>query len=205
MTSGLDAIRESIVREARDGAAALIKEANDERNRILAEARERAKVTGFQLLEEAKSEAQLRYEEKLGAIRTDLRRRLLRKREEIIETAWNRALEKLREYVQTPDYAKALRKLTVDTAELVEGDSFRVSANRKDLEILGESKAEIEGMLGSPGRRMIIGDALDCIGGVRVSDPDGKVVLDRTYESRMRRVKPELRSKIAQILTGGLG
>jgi vacuolar-type H+-ATPase subunit E/Vma4 len=161
MTSGLDAIRESIVREARDGAAALIKEANDERNRILAEARERAKVTGFQLLEEAKSEAQLRY--------------------------------------------KALRKLTVDTAELVEGDSFRVSANRKDLEILGESKAEIEGMLGSPGRRMIIGDALDCIGGVRVSDPDGKVVLDRTYESRMRRVKPELRSKIAQILTGGLG
>ena len=205
MTSGLDAIRSAIIQSGKERAAAILKEANDERNRLLSEAREEAKDSSFQLLEDAKAEAEVRSEERLGAIRTDLRRQVLTKREELIEMAWSRAVDELRAHVEAPEYASELKTLAIATARLVEGDSFRISANRRDLSFLRDAKEEIEDALGRPGKAMALGEVLDCIGGLEGSDSEGKVVLDRTYESRMRRLRPELRSKLARILTGGQG
>jgi V/A-type H+-transporting ATPase subunit E len=205
MTSGLDAIRNAIIQRAEERAAEIVKEAEEERNRLLSEAREEAKNTSFRLLEDAKSEAEVRHEERLGSIRNDLRRRVLTKREELIDMAWGRATDELGAHVQTPGYQSELKELAIATARLVEEDSFLVSANRRDLDTLGNAKEQIEAALGHPGKTMALGKVLDCIGGIEVSDPEGKVVLDRTYESRIRRLRPELRSKLARILTGGQG
>jgi V/A-type H+-transporting ATPase subunit E len=156
------------------------------------------------MLEDAKEEAEIRYEEKMGAIRTELKRQLLTKREEIIENAWEGALEELKRYSGTPEYRAGLVELIASTAQRVEGDTIRVDASPADLKAISGMREEIQEALGG-GRKLLIGDPLECIGGVEVSDADRKVVLDRTYEARIRRLKPELRSELARILTGGLG
>lgn len=206
MTSGLEVIRNRILEKARDEATTLVKAAVEEKNARLSSAGEKAKQSASRILEDAKVEAEIRYEEKLGAIRTDLRRQLLTKREELIEEAWKQAMDGLRSYVNSEGYRTGLKELIVVTAKLVEGNSFRVEANLKDLTVIGESKKEIEEALDreESAKKMVIGKELDCIGGVEVADPEGKVVLDRTYEARIRRLRPSLRPKLAQILAGGV-
>jgi len=204
MTSGLENIKNRILESAKEDAAAIVRAAMDEKNKKLQAAREEAGRISFEMLEEAKGEAEIRYEEKMGAIRTELKRQLLTKREEIIENAWGEALEELKRYTGTPGYRAGLVELIASTAQRVEGDSIRVDASSADLDAILSMKGEIQEALGGK-KKLIIGEPLDCIGGVEVSDADRKVVLDRTYEARIRRLKPELRSELARILTGGLG
>ncbi len=127
------AIQSSILEKARREGASLVKEASDERNRRLMAARQEAKRVASQMQEEARAEAELRYEEKLGAIRTDLRRKMLIGREEFIEQAWAQAMEKLRSYVRTKEYKLRLKELIIRTAKLLDGDEFMVDASPRDL------------------------------------------------------------------------
>jgi len=206
MASGLELIQKRITEKAKAEAARIVREAMKEKESTLASARQEGEKLASDILASAKAEAEIRYEEKLGSIRTELRRRLLTKREELIDQAWERAVEKLRSYVKSEEYRSHLKELVIETAKLVEGDSFKVYANSADTSFIEASRPEIERALREEGdiKRMILGDSVDCIGGVRVSDPEGSVVLDRTYDSKIRRLKPLLRSKIAAILTGGL-
>jgi V/A-type H+-transporting ATPase subunit E len=201
MTSGLDDIKNRILESAKQEAAAIVKAATDEKNAKLQSVREEAGRRSFEILEESKSEAEIRYEEKLGAIRTELKRQLLTKREELIDDVWRVALEELGKYTLTPEYERSLGNMIISTAGMVEGDTVRVEANSRDLEAISRKKDEIQAALG---RKLAIGNPIDCIGGVEVSDEGRKVVLDRTYEARIKRLKPELRSQLARILTGGL-
>lgn len=201
MTTGLDAIRETIIRQGEEKAEAMIREAEEEKEKTLDQARERAEEERQRILEEAKPRARTRYEEKLGSIRSELKRNLLIKREELIDKAWTRAEDELRKYVESDDYVEDLKSMVLSAAAQMDADTYRVSARPEDLERLEELKQEIEDELGDP--EMVLGEELDCIGGVKVSDPEGRIVLDRTYDSRMSRMKTELRPKLANILTEG--
>ncbi len=200
------AIQNSILEKAMREAARLVKEASDEKARRLTEARREASILASRMLEEAKAEAELRYQERLGAIRTDLRRRMLVAREELIEQAWAQAMERLRSYVRTNEYKVRMKELVIDTAKLLDSDEFRVDANPRDLDAIAGFKEEIESTLAANGfrKRLILGRGMDCIGGFELSDPERRVVLDRTYEAKIRKLKPLLRPKLAQLLSGGI-
>lgn len=201
------AIQSSILEKARREAANLVKQASDERNRRLMAARQEAKRVASQMQEEARAEAELRYEEKLGAIRTDLRRKMLIGREEFIEQAWAQAMEKLRSYVRTKEYKLRLKELIINTAKLLDGDEFMVDANPRDLDAIARLKDEIEEVLAKEGfpKRLVVGKGMDCMGGAELADSKRRVVLDRTYEAKIRKLRPLLRSRLAQLLTGGVG
>ncbi len=200
------AIQSTILEKARREGASLVRQASDERNRRLVAARQEAKSIASQMQEEARSEAELRYEEKLGAIRTDLKRRMLIGREELIEQAWTQAMGKLRSHVRTKEYKLRLKELIIRTAKLLDGDEFMVDANPRDLETIAGFKDEIEEALAKDGlsKRLVVGKGMDCIGGAELADSKRRVVLDRTYEARIRKLRPLLRSKLAQLLTGGV-
>jgi V/A-type H+-transporting ATPase subunit E len=200
------AIQDRILEKARREAAALVKEASDERVRGLASARKDAEKVVSRTLEEANAEAKLRYEEKLGSIRTDLRRRVLMQREELIDQAWAQAMERLRSYVRTKDYASHLKESIIRTAKLVESDQLRVDASSRDLAMVKGFKDEVEKALAKDGfpKKLIIGQSVDRVGGFELSDSERRVVLDRTYEAKMRKLRPLLRSKLAQLLIGGM-
>jgi len=199
------AIQDRILEKARREAAALIKEASDEKARVIASARKEADRIVSGALEEAKAEAELRHEEKLGAIRTDLKRRMLVQREELMEESWARAMEKLRSHVRTKEYASALKESIIKTAKLLEGNQLRIDASPRDLEMVKGSRDEIEETLAKDGfpRKLTVGQSIGCIGGFELTDSERRVVLDRTYEARIRKLRPLLRPKLAQLLMGG--
>jgi vacuolar-type H+-ATPase subunit E/Vma4 len=204
--SGFEAIQNRIIERAKDEAAALVREAVEEKDRKISSAQEEVKQLRSRMIEDAKTEAAVRHEERLGAIRTELKRQLLTRREELIGQAWEQALEEMKDYVKGEEYRGELKDLVVRTAGLVEGDTFLVDANPRDLATIGELKEEIEEALSREkgARTMVLGREIGCTGGVEMSDPERSIVLDRTYEAKIRRLKPELRSKLAVILTGGL-
>ncbi len=205
MTTGLEAIRDTIIEQAEARAREILRDAEEERDRTLREAREEAERRTREMVEESKDRARTRYQEKLGAIRSELKRELLTKREELIEEAWRRAREDISAYVGDDSYREELKSTVIDAALEIGGESFKVHANPRDLDFLKGSKEEIEGALEVQGRDigMIPGEEIDCIGGVKVSDPEGRIILDRSYDSRMRRLRSSLRPRLAGILTEG--
>ncbi len=205
MTSGLETISERIMQKARAEADAILQAAAKERNDTITSANEEAEKSASQIMDAARTEADVRYEEKLGAIRTELRKQALLKREELINEAWEKAWHELRSYAKTPEYREALLDLVVRTADLVEGETFLVDANDRDLQTIGESRTRIEKSLKSAGtpKSLVIGRRIDCVGGIQGADAERRVVFDRTYEAKARRLKPSLRSELAHILAEG--
>jgi vacuolar-type H+-ATPase subunit E/Vma4 len=205
MTSGLETIKDRIIEKARNEANTLLLDAAEEKRKALSSSKEEADRSASGILADAENEARVRYEEKLGAIRTDLRKKMLIRREELIEEAWNRAMVELKAYVKAPAYREDLKALVTKTVSLVDEGSVLVDANADDLKYIGEVKAEIERMMGRGGttKTLLIGREITCIGGVEVSDPQRQVVFDRTYEAKVRKLRSSLRSKLAMIITEG--
>ncbi len=206
MTSGLEAIRQRIIAMAKKQAEALVQQALDEKRDRISSAEREARTSAASIIEDAKAEAEKKHEERLGAIRTDLRRQILTRREELMDSVWERAMHDLRDYMEGEEYRSSLKKLVVEAARSIGGESFRVDANARDLPLIAKSKDEIEKALeeaGSP-KKMILGRVMECIGGVEVSDPERRVVLDRTYDAKVRKVRAALRAEIARIIAGGL-
>ncbi len=205
MTTGMEGIRQSIANQANDKARALLEEASRERDSILSSAKEEAERSRTQILSQAAEEAAVRYEERLGAIRTELKKELLLKREEFIEKAWREAEAKLGGYVESDGYRSQLKHTVIDAAKLKGEGPFRVDANARDLAFLQKTKKEIEEALPREGGiwTMTLGKKIDCIGGAQVSDPKGNITIDRTYDSRMRRLRTALRPELAKILSEG--
>jgi len=206
MTSGLETIKDRIIEKARDEANALLLTAAEEKRRVLTSSREEAESSASRILAEAENEAKVRYEEKLGAIRTDLRKKMLIRREELIEEAWKQAMVELKAYVKKPAYREDLKDLVAKTARLVDEGSVLVNANADDLKYIWEVKAEVERAVleGGTPKKLLIGNEIACIGGIEVSDPQRQVVFDRTYEARVRKLRSSLRSKLAMIITEGI-
>ena len=205
MTSGLEMIRGRIMEKAKAEAGELIQAAAKERSDMITAAKEEAEMSASTILDDATREAEIRFEERLAAIRTDLKKKALVKREELINEAWTEAWKRMEAHVQTPEYREALLDLVVKTAQLVEEESFIVQANERDSQTIAELRPRIESCLAEDGfaRSMEIGKRIECVGGIQVSDSERKVVFDRTYEAKARRLRSSLRSSLARILAEG--
>ena len=224
MSSGADKIVSNIMSEAQGKADANIGEAQAKVDSILADGEKRAEASKIKIAEDAKKQADMRYQQIISEAKMNARRAELGAKEEVIEEAFNKATEDLRNMANTndPEYVDALIDMIKEAAVEIGGGDLIVLLKEEDIpkvsdkldHIIGLIKAVIKhdkpsdlNLLATEvsletdvGTTLEIGEPIDTIGGAILRTRNGEIQVNNTIESRMLRFKKSLRSEVAKTL-----
>ena len=134
----------------------------------------------------------------IGRAVMDGRRLLILAKNDLINEAFSRAVEKLKRFRESEEYERFLVKCFREAVEAMnpsDGDEFIIYANKRDLELLRERAGKIF----KHSLRFKFREG-DFMGGVIVMDSDGKRIFYNTIESRLESLRPILREKVASML-----
>ena len=196
-SDAVQALKDEIWRRAKEKADKILSEAEEEARRLLEGARRKAEEELKRKIEPEKIVLRRRI---LGKAIMDGRRMVILARNEVIEKAFESALEKLktlprsnpREYEEF--LAKSLKKAVELFSESGENE-LAVYANERDLKTLEEMTKTFSNC-----HVRFKFEKADLLGGVVVADPDGRRVFNNSLEGRLNSLKPLLRERIAPIL-----
>jgi len=198
----IEALKEEIWRRARERAEEILRSADEEAKRILEEARRRAEEMLRSRVEPEKLLIRRRI---IGRAVSEGRRMLISAKNEVVEKAFKRALEKLRVDAESKsgEYVSFLVKSLEDALSRFPNpdEELIIYARESDLDIL---RNHIRGLPGrSPDK--IIFERADFMGGIVVADRAGTKIYYSTLEGRIESLKPLLREKAASILFREVG
>jgi len=180
----------SILGKAESTAAGIIekaeKNAGEVAEKILKEARERGELTRRRLL---------------SSVSIEVKRAKLKAREEIISKINEMVTAGLKDVRVSEGYTEVMVRLIAEAVMSLDGGSFQVHADRRDLSMLEDKvfPLVVEALL-PEGRKIESLEALqlekDSLGGARVGVPGGRVIYDNTFEARMYRMRDRIRDII---------
>ena len=204
MSSGAEKIVSSIMSEAQAKANAIIQEAEEEAAGILKEGEKRAQIVSERILESARKQADMRYQQIISEAKMNARRAELEAREEVIQEAFKKAEEELKNLASTSneEYLGALRGMIKEAAVEIGGGDLVVSMKEDDRSHdpgLDKIAAEVEAETGKK-TTLEVGDSIRTIGGALVRTKDGLIEVNNTIEARMSRFRKALRSEVARVL-----
>ncbi|HET7832038.1 MAG TPA: V-type ATP synthase subunit E family protein [Gallionella sp.] len=177
-----------------------------QRDRILAETRERLQLDKERALASAKAHAERAYQQRVQAAELELRAELDRLRSELI----NAALAQIPALLSalTADEARYLPLLLNqlhDAALAIERDELVVQLNGPDAQRL-QPEWERYARDTARGKQLTLSpEALSCVGGAMVISADGYIRIDNTFEGRMERLDETLQGVIAEQLMPQFG
>jgi V/A-type H+-transporting ATPase subunit E len=201
---GLVAIATEILEDVKKEAEKIIRDAEKEAQEILEKGKEDAENTYAELLADAKSKGENAKRKMESSTEVEVRNRLLRVKEELVNAAFDEALVRLSEFVQTKSYQNHLLKLIQEAVRQVDSDTLVVYVNSRDREWLLDGG--IDKLSEKLKVKLILADeAENCIGGCIVKTPDRKMSYDNTFETRLKLLRPVLRVRIAEMLFGKEG
>jgi len=199
--TGVSAIANEVIGDVQKEAEAIISTAENHAKETLRVAKEQANQTYRAILDEAKEKAEAE-KRKIGSIaEVEIRNRLLQTKEDLVHLAFEKALIKLKNFVNTEEYQTYLLKLIEEIAKKMDQKVLVVEVNAKDK---GWLKPD---MLKHASKKLNIEFKMskqtqDYIGGCKIQTEDGKIVYDATLDNRLEELKPELRAEIAKRLFG---
>ncbi len=190
--------------EVQKEAEAIILESQKEAKGILRTYQEEAarQYTAILNEEEINAETERKKIESLTEVET--RNRLLKKKEQLVNAAFDKALEQLTAFTQTGEYYAYLLKLIEDTAKKLDSKNLILHLNAADKKrIVREDFDKLSQKLGV---RISLAETSEaCIGGCKLETPDKRTLYDNTFENRLQQFKTALRVAVARILFGKEG
>ena len=196
---GLKSIAKEILESAEKEAEALILKAEAQAEKILEEARKEAEKRYNSIIKE--NEERMRAEERQlsSLFELEAKNRLLKVKEELIEEVYDEALRRLRNFTLTEEYLNCLLRLISEASRRIPSKELKIQLNERDRCRLTEK--HLRDLSKSIGVRITKSEKrINCIGGVVIASSDGKMVIDNTFENRLRSLKNTLRARIAKIL-----
>lgn len=200
-----EAIRKKIISEAEKTGQNIIEEAKSKAAELLAEARKKADEMKKSELEQIGEQMKNRSMQDLAEKKVAYHRRLQSQKSQIIDEVFDKAREKVLQYVRNIEYLVALKDMIMESVVALGGGKLRVSVNEADRRKVTEdlmkklSKA-IQKETGNE-TELILDDApLKTIGGVVVSTFDEQASIDNTFETRLERVKENAKAELEAIL-----
>ncbi len=190
--------------EVRKEAEAIILEAQKEAKGILRTYQEEAARQHTAILNEEEINAETERKKIESLTEVETRNRLLQKKEQLVNAAFDRALEQLTAFTQTEEYYAYLLKLIEDTAKKLDSKNLILHLNAADKKrIVREDFDKLSQKLGV---RISIAETPEaCIGGCKLETPDKRTLFDNTFENRLQQFKTALRVAVARILFGKEG
>ena len=205
MSAGTDKIVSSIMSDAQIKAESILAEAEKEKEAIISEGNEKAAAEKEKILENADKQAKMRYQQIISEAKMNSRRMELEAREEVIEEAFSKAEEKLKEIASSDaaEYKASLEKVITEAGTEIGGGDMLVLVKESDVSKLKGSLPSIEKSIsdktGTP-TKLEMGENINTIGGAIIRTKNGEIEVNNTIEARMLRFKKSLRSKVAGIL-----
>jgi vacuolar-type H+-ATPase subunit E/Vma4 len=180
----------SILEKARSTAADIVGRAEVTRDqateKIMREAREKGETESRRLL---------------SSVNIEVRRTKLKAREDVVGVITKKVQGEMAGIRASGDYPGILTRLVVEAIIGLEGKSFIVYVDKKDLSLLEEKvfprvketmEAESSPVSSLQARPLEKSSA----GGARVGHPGGKVIYDNTFEARLFRYRDDIRMAI---------
>jgi V/A-type H+-transporting ATPase subunit E len=196
---GLEAIASEILEDTKKEAEKIIRDAEKKGEENLRKAREEAERTSVRLLAEAKEKGEMEKKRMKSSAEMEIRNKFLQVKEELVNTVFDKALARLRQFVKAESYHGYLLRFIQEAVEKLDSDTLIVYVNSEDKEWLAQGK--LDKLSEKLGVKLILANETEnCLGGCVVKTPDGKMSYDNTFEKRLQLLKPVLRAKVAKIL-----
>ncbi len=205
MSTGTDKIVSSIVSDAQIKAKSLTEKAEKRSNSILLQGEEKALMEKNKILADAEKQANMKYQQVISEAKMNSRRMELEAREEIIEEAFQKAEEKLKEIAssESSEYINSLKEIITEAAIEIGGGELIVLLKKDDVAKIKDFITSIANDVTNNAHvktSLEIGDNINTIGGAIIKTKNGEIEVNNTIESRLTRFKRTLRSEVAKIL-----
>jgi len=199
ITRGLSSIAKEILEDAEKEAENLLRRAELQAEKILEKAEKKAEKRYKAILKEGKDKIKIEEQQAFTLFEIEVKNKMLQAKEKLVEEAFEKVLKRLREYVLTEDYRKCLLGLIAEASRRINLEKLMIEFNERDRRRITEK--DLLELSRKIGVEFVKSEkTVDCIGGVIVKSPDGKITVDNTFENRLKTLKESLRAKIAKIL-----
>jgi len=197
-------IKEEILKDARAKADKILAKAGATEETILAQAKEEAENYYDTAIRDAQTRAEQEKKRIFGNLPLEEQRIARRTRENVIEKAIGQALQII-SLGEKFDYPASLKLLIIEGALSLGEDTIDCRIRKEDEQILSETfvksiQDEISAHNHKQAKIRIVADPEQRKSGVILESADGRKVFDNTYPARFKRMKNEIRLKIAELL-----
>ena len=199
--NGISAIAKDVLGDVQKEAEVLILAAEKEAKATLKAAKERADQNYRAIISEATATTEAEKRKIASVTEVEIRNSLLQTKEDLVDVAFEKALAKLKNFVETDEYPEYLLKIIQTAAEKIGQKNLTIQVNAKDKgrltqEVLKRLSKKLHCAL------TLSDKAEDYIGGCIIQTEDGKIINDVTIDNRLKELKPALRVEIAKTLFG---
>lgn len=200
----VEAVRRAIMSQAHAEAREILDEARGEAQSIREEAKREAESERDALLRQARAKAERVREEAQAEAEIRARRVKLRHREELLESVFSAARQRLQAAPEWSDYLEVVEWLAREGVEHLGGEEAVVRVDERSAQVLGDRLPELVRSVGEELKiELTIGEPLHEGTGVVVQTRDGHRCYDNALETRLTRMADALRTPVYRILTEG--
>jgi len=197
-------IKEEILKDARAKADKILAKARSTEEAILLGAKNEALDYYNAAIAEAQTRAEQEKKRIFGNLPLEEQRIVRRARENVIEKAIQEALQII-SLGEKFDYPASLKLLIMEGALALGEDVIICRIRKEDQQILSEAfvksiQDEISTQSHNKAKIRIVVDEGQRRAGVILESADSRKVFDNTYHARFKRMKDEIRLKIAELL-----
>ena len=200
MSESLEKLQNRILSDAKHKAEETIKEAQAKAQQILEEAKQRAQREFEEIIAKANVEAEsIRRSILSSKVRVN-RLRILEEKNRIVEDIIHSVEDRLSSISKSEQFEETAQRFVTEAVKAVDSDQPIVRIGFRDV-----SKKNLDGVsrvLPKGGKLVIDEKPIDVLGGVVATDPEGKVVFNNTFKSRLERLDNQLLTLISSTVFG---
>jgi vacuolar-type H+-ATPase subunit E/Vma4 len=200
VAESLEKLHNRILSDAKLKAAGIVEQAEDKSKQILDEAQAQAQRDANDIISRASLEAEsIRRSILSSRIRAN-RLRILDEKNKIVQSVFKSVEKSLSNIVSSDQFESTLKRFVAEAVEAVGTVNALVkigfrNADKKSLQSLGQSLPK--------GTKLLAEEtAIDDLGGVVASDPEGKMIFNNSFRARLERLDNELLTTISSTIFG---
>ncbi|OGD44238.1 hypothetical protein A3K69_07870 [Candidatus Bathyarchaeota archaeon RBG_16_57_9] len=188
--------RNQMLAEAKQRAQGILEKAEEDRKRIMEQTnRSIESIVG--------SELRAVHDRIVGKAQLEGRKKLLYARMEVLGAVHSEALEELKSIAEGKhpdyDYSEMLMKLIAEADQALAEEEYIIAVNKRDLAYIKKNLSKVKEALG--GKKVQLSETpLDIVGGVVVMNANGTKTMENTLERRLETANSRLQTEIAKKL-----
>jgi len=200
MSESLEKLQNRILSDAKHQAEETIKEAQTKAQQILEEARQRAQKESEEIIARANVDAEAIRRSILSSKVRVNRLRILDEKNQIVQDIIHTVEDQLSSIAKSEQFEDTAQRFVTQAVKAVDADQPVVRIGFRDV-----SKKNLDGIsrvLPKGGKLVIDEKPIDDLGGVVATDPEGRVVFNNTFKSRLERLDNQLLTLISSTVFG---
>jgi len=200
MSESLEKLQNRILSDAKHKADETIKDSQAKSQQILEEARQRAQRESEGIIAKANVEGEsIRRSILSSKVRVN-RLRILDEKNRIVEDIIHSVEDQLSSISKSEQFEETAQRFVTEAVKAVDTDQPVVRIGFRDMS--KRNLDEVSKVLPKGGKLVIDEKPIDGLGGVVATDPEGKVVFNNTFKSRLERLDNQLLTLISSTVFG---